>query len=70
MEGHRPALPLVADLDLEAENVAELPLKRLKIRIDGLCGCESSPAGIGAAVPDFLVAALALPPGVPIGPCG
>ena len=52
MQGHCPALPLVADLDLEAENVAELPLKRFKIGVNHLRaapnnGSIASGAGLG-----------------------
>src|SRR5690349_18569250 len=36
MQGHLSALPLVRDLNLHAENIAELPLEGSKIGINGL----------------------------------
>ena len=36
MQRHCPALPLVADLDLQAEHVAELPLEGFKIGVNRL----------------------------------
>ena len=45
MERDCPALPLVHDLDLEAEQVAELALEHFEVGIDGLGGV----AGAGAA---------------------
>ena len=36
MQRHRSALPVMRDLDLQAEHVAQLPLKREKICVDGL----------------------------------
>lgn len=36
MQVHRPALPLVADLHLKAQDICKLSLKRFKIGIDRL----------------------------------
>lgn len=36
MQGHRSPLPFVTDLDLEAQDVAKLALKRLEVGVDYL----------------------------------
>ena len=50
MERDRPTLPLVNNLDLEAEKIAELALEHLKVGIDGLgrvAGAGTANVGAG-----------------------
>lgn len=45
MQGDRTALPAVRDLHLEAQNVRELPFKRLEVGIGGLRVLASDTGG-------------------------
>ena len=52
MEGHRSPLPFVIHLDLEAQDIAELTLERLKVgvgRLYGTAGAGTSEVGVGAS---------------------
>src|SRR5512146_952995 len=51
VQGHRAALPLVHDLDLEAEDIAKLALEREQVGVDGFRRLPSAPSsdGIGTS---------------------
>jgi hypothetical protein len=60
VQRHRAALPLVRDLDLEAEKVAKLPFQDLEIRVHGLGripGAGATNIGTGAGAGFFTTGA-------------
>ena len=72
MERHHSARPLVGDLDLEAEDVAELTLERFDVGVDPLRRIAGArPGDVAAGVRAWSArAAPALPPAAPKAPCG
>ena len=70
MKRHGPALALVGDLDLEAEDVAELALERVEVGIDRLGRvARACAADVDARARARLLAPRPAPrPGGPTGP--